>query len=109
VLRGAGSGAAVLRGLRLAVVQGLLLACAACAWQEWAVTTSDETVGSERDQTGVTFCPNGVEYRNQYGYGNGISDVEISPSGLRLIIRYRWHTFVGPSTKIRERVEITIP
>jgi hypothetical protein len=96
-------------GVRLAMAQTMLLVCASCAWQEWAVTGSDASVAAEEKRTGLTFCSDGIEFRNQHGYGNGISDLEVSPSGLRLIIRYRWHTFAGPSTKVREWIELTVP
>jgi hypothetical protein len=98
------------RGLRLArALLVLLFLTTSCAWQDWAVSTSDDSVGAASDQTGLIVCPNGVEYRNQNGYGNGISDLEVSPSGFQFLIRYRWHTFAGPSTKVRERIEFTIP
>jgi hypothetical protein len=87
----------------------LALLCAACSFQEWKVASSDEAVGAGRDRTGVTVCHNGVEYRDSYGYGKGISDLEIQVAGYHLLISYREHTFSGPSTKIQERISLSLP
>lgn len=92
-------------------VAGLLMAvmCAACNFQEWSVTITADRVGAGADRVGITLCRNGLEYRNLSGYGQGISDVELSFVGPRVLVRYCKHTFAGPATKIRERLEFTLP
>lgn len=71
--------------------------------------STEDPVGAGNDRTGVTVCPNGVEFRDSYGYGKGLSDLEMWVAGYHLNIRFREHTFAGPSTKIREWIEISLP
>jgi hypothetical protein len=81
----------------------------ACNTQELRVMSTQETVGAERNRVGLTLCADGAEYRNSYGYGKGLSELEVSLVGYQLHVRYQEHTFAGPTTTIRERRQITLP
>jgi hypothetical protein len=97
------------RLLLLVTLSILTLLTTACNAQDLRVLSTQGTVGDDRSRAGLTLCANGLEYVDSYGYGKGVSDLEVSLVGLQLHVSYREHTFAGPTTAVRERVQITLP
>jgi hypothetical protein len=97
---------------KLAVVCSLSVLTAlttACSSQELHFASTYGAVGADHNRVGVTLCANGVEFRDAYGHGRGLSDFEVSLSGFQLNISFQEHTFAGPSTSIRERMDFSFP